>query len=181
MKLRPGQELIDKPIISLNEGRFLGNLKGLLLDRELTRIVGLFMGRKGLLKRKTQLIPLSDVQILGIDAILVKKSSSLVDEDAHPEAKEWLRLDELRGRPVNTRGGTRVGLVGDILLADSSRIVGFGLSAVYVEGPIKENRGVMHSAVIDVGLTDGVMTVNMERAEQDRPDNLDLTSKESEE
>ena len=79
MKLRPGQELIDKPIISLNEGRFLGNLKGLLLDRELTRIVGLFMGRKGLLKRKTQLIPLSDVQILGIDAILVKKTSSLVD------------------------------------------------------------------------------------------------------
>ena len=71
--------------------------------------------------------------------------------------------------------------MGDILLADSSRIVGFGLSAVYVEGPIKENRGVMHSAVIDVGLTNGVMTVNMERAEQDRPDNLDLTSKESEE
>ena len=181
MKLRPGQQLIDKPVISLDEGRFLGNLKGLLLNIQLTRIEGLFMGRKGLIKRKTQLIPIEAVSLLGIDAILVKKSSSLTDDEAYLTAKEWIRLNDLQGREVGTPGGTKVAVIGDILLGESSEIVGFGLAKVYVEGPIKENRGIMRSAVVDVGQFDGIMTVNLERAEQDRPDTPPLPNKETEE
>ena len=181
MILRPGHQLIDKPVISLDEGRFLGNLKGLYLDAKLNRVEGLFMGRKGLLKRKDQLIPIESVAILGIDAILIKKSSALTDEEAYPAAREWLRLAKLQGREVDTPGGTRVGVIGDVLLTDQTKIAGFGLAKIFVEGPIKENRGVMRSAVVDAGNLDGVMTVNLERAELDRPDSPHPPTKETEE
>ena len=139
------------------------------------------MGRKGLIKRKTQLIPMDAVLILGLDAILIKKSSALTDDDTLPVAKEWVRLADLQGREVDTPGGTRVGIVGDVLLVKQSKIAGFGLSKTFVEGPIKKNRGIMRSAVVDVGNVDGVMTVNLERAEHDRPDSPQLPTKETEE
>ncbi|MEZ4592205.1 MAG: hypothetical protein R3D55_13840 [Chloroflexota bacterium] len=55
--------------------------------------------------------------------------------------------------------------IGDIILGEQGNITGFALSRVYVEGPIEKNGTIPRSAVIDTGSEDGVMTIDLTKAE----------------
>ena len=99
-------------------------------------MTGIFLGSEGLLKRKPLLIARDHVAVFGIDAILVKKNDVITDPQQLPEAEDWLRLDKMRGRQVDTPGGTKVGAIGDILIGEEGHITGFALSRVFVEGTI---------------------------------------------
>jgi hypothetical protein len=45
-------------------------------------------------------------------------------------------------------------------------VLGFSLSQVYISGPIADNHSVAIHTVQDVGHEDGVMTIDLEQAEQ---------------
>jgi len=51
-------------------------------------------------------------------------------------------------------------------LDGEARITGFSLGKVFVEGPVAESRRIMKGAVVDTGRDDGVMTVDLSKAEQ---------------
>lgn len=164
--MRFGKDIIGKPILSINEGRHVGEVKDLYLNKELSQVVGLHLGREGLLKRKDLIIPLPNVKVLGVDAILVNRSDVVTDSTQFTEAETWMKLGDLKGREVDTPGGTRVAIIGDILVGDSAEVEGFAFSRVYVEGPIAEKRLIMRSAVLDTGNVDGAMTIDISKAEQ---------------
>ena len=74
-------------------------------------------------------------------------------------------MDKLRGREVDTPGGTRVGTVGDIIVGTEGDITGFTLAKVFVEGPIAEQGQIPRAGLIDSGTEDGVMTVDLAKIE----------------
>ncbi|MBP8000031.1 MAG: PRC-barrel domain-containing protein [Chloroflexi bacterium] len=164
--MRFGKDIIGKPVISINEGRHIGEVKDLYLNKELSQVMGLHLGREGLLKRKDLIIPLPNVKVMGIDAILVNRSDVVTDSNEYSDAESWIKVGDLKGRQVDTPGGTRVALVGDVLVGDSAEVEGFAFSRVYVEGPIAEKRLIMRSAVLDTGNEDGAMTIDISKAEQ---------------
>ncbi|MCA9990376.1 MAG: hypothetical protein KDE29_05180, partial [Anaerolineales bacterium] len=90
----------------------------------------------------------------------------VTDDKETSAARQWLLLDKLQGRMVDTPGGTKVGVVGDVIVDEEARIIGVSLSKVYVEGPIAEQRAVSRTAVVDLGDEDGVMTIDLAKAEQ---------------
>jgi uncharacterized protein YrrD len=158
---RLGKDFVNKAVVSMDEGRMLGRIQDLYLDPQLDRVLGLYMGSEGLFKRKSLLIPREAVVVLGVDAVLVQQSDVITDDQALPEAKTWFRRDKLAGRDVDTPGGTKLGVIGDVVVEDDGAVSAFALSRVYVEGPLAESRLVDRSAVIDTGQEDGRMNVDL--------------------
>ena len=163
--MRLGKDLVNKPIYTLDQGKFLGKAQDLFLDDSLEVVLGLYLGSHGLVRRRAQLIRSVDVAVFGLDAILVKNGDVITDDGDLAAAKSWLRRDKLAGRQVDTPGGTRLGILGDIVLDATGRITGFGLSKVYVEGPLADKRIIDRGAVLDTGSEDGGMTVDLARLE----------------
>src|SRR5690606_29428169 len=117
-------------------------------------------------RRKALLIPREAVVVFGVDAVLVKNADVVQDNRELDAADKWLRLDDLQGRHVDTPGGTKVGDVGDVLLDQDARVVGLKLNKVHVEGPIAADRTILRAAVLDTGSEDGVLTIDLARAER---------------
>jgi uncharacterized protein YrrD len=164
--MRPGKDFVGKPIYSITDGQHLGNVKDLLLDVELNSVKAIFVGQEGLFKRKALLIPIDRVAVLGVDAILTYSSDAVTDSNELLDAQKWLRREELQGRDVDTPGGTKVGVIGDVMVDRAAQITAFTLSRTYVTGPVAENRLVPKAAVVDSGSADGAMTVDLTKAEQ---------------
>jgi len=157
-----GKELVDNPVVSVENGRILGHVKDVYIDKRLNTIEGVYLGSEGIFDRRNQFIRRDKIATIGHDTVLVS-SSHIVEEGE--ESASWLRRDDLRGRQVDTPGGTRIGSVDDIIIDENGSVVGVALGRVYVEGPVARNRAIKRTAVLDTGEDDGVMTIELARAE----------------
>lgn len=164
--MRLGKDLIGKSIISVTDGRLLGTVKDVYINDELYWLTGIHVGHEGLLKRKSLIISRDNVVVFGIDAVLVKNPDVIVDGSDLPAADEWLRLSKLKGREVDTPGGTKVGTIGDVILGEEGHVTGFLLAKVFVEGPIAQQGTLPREALIDTGNEDDVMTIDLPKVEK---------------
>lgn len=165
--MRASKDLVGKPIFSISDGRILGSLSDVYLDKEWKRVVALHTGYEGLLKRKAQVILRDSVALFGVDAILVKQSDVILPEDEVEEFESWIRRDQLNGRNVDTPGGTRIARVDDVILDDEANVLGFAFGRTYIESPVAESGAISRDVVIDTGKEDGIMTIDLEKAEQE--------------
>jgi sporulation protein YlmC with PRC-barrel domain len=164
--MRLGKSLIGNPVYGIRDGRKLGEVRDLYLDDTLTAVVGIYLGREGLLRPTRLFVESGDIALYGIDAVLAESTFTVREEDEAPEPPGWLRLDEFRGREVRTPGGTRIGRVGDVALDEEARVTGFSLTNLSVKGPVAEADAVARRALVDVEDEDGVMTMDLAEAEQ---------------
>jgi sporulation protein YlmC with PRC-barrel domain len=164
--MRLGKDLLDKPIISVTDGRLVGKVKDLYLDLSLEKIVGLYLGSEGIFSRKSMLVSRDRLTLLGIDAVLAADSDVVVEEAQASEVEQWVRRQDVVGREVDTTGGTKVGVIGDVIINDDDGVIGFKLARVFVEGPIAKKLAVAREVVADTGAEDGVMTIDLAQAEQ---------------
>lgn len=163
--MRFGRDLYKKPLISITDGRQIGQVKDLYLDEALRTLTGVHVGSEGLIRRKNLIIPREQIVVFGIDAVLVKNADVIVDDEQFTQAEQWTLLNKLRGKEMDTPGGTKVGTIGDIIIGEEGDITGFTLSKVFVEGPIAESGSVSRSALIDTGIHDDIITVDITKAE----------------
>ena len=163
--MRLGKDLLNKPIYSIDEGKLLGKVQDLYLDSTFEVVLGLYVGSQGLVRRKSELIRAGDVVVFGDDAVLVRAGDVITDDNVLSEAKDWMRREKLIGREADTPGGTRLGVIGDVIVDKTGRISGFALSRAYVEGPLAEKRVISRSVIIDTGQEDGRMTVDLAKLE----------------
>lgn len=163
--MRLGKELINKPIYSIDEGKLLGKVQDLYFDSTYEVILGLYIGSQGLVRRKAELIRAGDVAIYGADTVLVHSSAAVTDDGALPAAKAWMRRDKLIGREVDSPAGTRLGIVGDVVIDAAGRVTAFALSRTFVEGPLSAKRVINRDTVVDTGQEDGKMTVDLVKLE----------------
>lgn len=173
--MRPGKDLIGKPVYSMKDGRLLGSVKDLFLDLDLNVVNGIYLGSEGLFNRRITAIMRENIAIFGIDSVLVTASDVVADSTEYSILETWLRREEIQGRGVDTPGGTKVGNIGDVLLDENAKIVGYWLSKVRVAGPIAEHRQVMNDAVIDTGDRDGIMTIDLGKAERPSSSSLAIS------
>ncbi len=66
--MRPGKDLIGKPVYSMKDGRLLGSVKDLFVDLDLNVISGIFLGSEGLFSRKITAIMRENIVIFGIES-----------------------------------------------------------------------------------------------------------------
>jgi sporulation protein YlmC with PRC-barrel domain len=164
--MRSGKELMGKLVISLTDGRSLGVVKDLYLDENLQAVAGIYLGGEGFFSRRARLIAHENVVIYGIDAILVKNADVVTDNEIFTAAADWIRLEKLRGREIDTPGGTKVATVGDVLIDEEGRVLQFSLGRTYIEGPVASRGTIARDVMIDTGNKDGAMTIDLARAEK---------------
>jgi sporulation protein YlmC with PRC-barrel domain len=159
------KELSNKPIISITDGKRLGEVKDLYLDQDLRQVAAIFLGKEGLINRKTLVIPRGVVQIYGIDVLLVSGSDTISGLEAIPESGTLTLVGDLRGRELQTEGGTKVGVIDHVILDHEARVLGFGLGKVYAQGPLAERKTIARDAILNVGNAQEPMTINLAQAE----------------
>ena len=164
--MRLGKSLIGNQVYGRKDGRKLGEVKDLYLDDGLTEVVGIFLGREGLLRPTPRFVERRDIALFGIDALLAESPFTVYEKDEAPEPPGWLRLDQLQGREVRTPGGTKIGKLGDVVLDEEGRITGFSLVNLSVRGPVAEADAVARAALVDVEDDQGAMTMDLAEAEQ---------------
>lgn len=164
MKL--GRNLLKKPLISVSRGSQLGYVEDLYLGTKLDEVVALYLGSEGILRRSASLALMSDVELLGEDVVLVRDNDVVQELKDVAQVALWTRLSNLRGREVDTTGGTRIGTIGDVIINTEGEVLGYALDRVSVKGPLSQRGAIPLDAVVDLGHDDGVMTIDLPKAEQ---------------
>ena len=62
------KEYADKILISVTDGKNLGEVKDVYCNADATKIVAAHLGKSGLINRKSLLVDLSHVKLFGADA-----------------------------------------------------------------------------------------------------------------
>ena len=124
--LRRGRDILELPVYTVAEGKFLGTIDGLLVQRE-DQSVPLIRVKNGTLGRH-RYVPFAAMQTVGVDIALVPSEQSVRDV-LSPDESHILDLD-LRGRSVLTPTGQQVGtLAGFEVDTSSGKIVSLRVKA----------------------------------------------------
>lgn len=159
------KEYAGKILVSVTDGKHLGEVKDVYFDTEITKVVAAHLGKSGLINRKSLVVEVSHVKLFGLDAWLVDASDIVIAKDDVPGAEKYVLADTVRGRDIQTDGGTKLGTIGDILIDASNNVVGFALSKVNVEGPIAEAKTIARAAISNLGSDSTPMIAILEKAE----------------
>jgi len=160
-----GKDLRNKWIVCVADGRKVGEIKDVYLDAQATQVVAVLTGKEGVLKPKAVGLERSGVQVFGVDVWLIPASTKLVHLEDLPGADGFVLMGDLQGREVQTDGGTRLGVIGDVLLDREAQVVGFTLSRVYVQGPLQDKKSLARSAVVSLGDKKLPVVASLARAE----------------
>jgi uncharacterized protein YrrD len=160
-----GKDMAEKLVISITDGKKLGEIKDLYLDQELRQVAAVYLGKEGLINRKTLAFPRAAVQVLGEHAWLVSGPDIVVQEEDLPESGTLTLVGELRGREIQSEGGTKVGVVEDVVLDEQCGVLGFTLGKVFMQGPLAERKTIAREALTSLGSKIKPMTTVLEKAE----------------
>jgi len=159
------KEIINRMVISINDGKKLGQIEDIYLDLDMRQVVGVYLGSEGLIRRKDKAILRSNIQVLGVDAWLVSSSDVVTPLNTIPDSATFTLVDNLRGRDIQTDGGTKLGVVDDVILDLDLQVLGFLLGKVYVQGPLAKKKAVVREAIMDTGGKDRAMIIDLVAAE----------------
>lgn len=160
-----GKQILNKQLISLTDGKKVGEIKDIYFDEKLTKIVAIYLGSEGLLNKKHHALLRDNVRVMGVDAWLVSSSDVSIPAETLPDADRLIMYSDVRGREIVTEGGTKIGAAEDVLFDADGDIVGFALGRIEVKGPLADHKMIARSAVSTVGSNTSAMTANMAQAE----------------
>jgi sporulation protein YlmC with PRC-barrel domain len=155
----------NKPLINIVDGRQLGVIDDLYLNKSLDMVRAVFLGPRGFITRRSHVIDLTSIEVCGADAWLVRGMDKMISLDDYPEAGSMVLAGNVKGREIQTDGGTKIGSVDDVILDPEAKVIGFALGRVQVHGPIAETRRIARAAISSVGSEDRPMIAQLERAE----------------
>jgi sporulation protein YlmC with PRC-barrel domain len=156
----------NKSIISVADGKIVGEVKDVYLDKDLTKVTAVFLGKEGLINRKSLVIGRAQIQLFGVDVWLVSGSDVVTNPENLLGAESFVLMADLRGREVQTGGGTKVGTIGDVVIDAQGYVKGFVFDKVLVQGPLAEARMIARAAIAVLGSKTTPMITELEQAEK---------------
>ena len=159
------KEHLNKPVISTTNGEKLGKIKDLYLDPKLTKVVAVYLGKKGVVKRKKRMIERDKVKTFGVDAWLVERGDVVIDSGQIVGSRDLVPSRQVRGRQIVSEGGTEIATVEDVILDGKCDVRGFTLAKVPPSGPITTRRAIALEAFTSVGSKTSPMTTTLSKAE----------------
>lgn len=155
----------NKPLIAVTDGKKIGEVKDLYLDENLKKVAAVFLGAEGLINRKSLALAREAIQLMGLDAWLVKTSDAPGAFENIPDHATFVLVGDLRGREIVSEGGTHLGAVEDVIYDGDGDVLGFALGKIQVKGTLAERKAIARSAISTVGSKTAAMTANMTLAE----------------
>lgn len=82
-----------------------------------------------------------------------------------PESISFIPVTDVRGREVQTEGGTKLCVIEDIILDNDAHVLGFMLGRVFSEDPLTEHKTVSRDAFLTLGNKEAPITVDLAQTE----------------
>jgi uncharacterized protein YrrD len=159
------REHVNKPVISTTNGEKLGKIRDLYLDPKLTMVVAVYLGRKGVVRRKKQMIEQDKVQTCGTDAWLVVRGDVVVDSGQIVGSRNLVPAKQLHGRQIVSEGGTDIAKVEDVILDNQCTVRGFTLANYPASGPLAQRKAIALGAFTSFGSKKSPMVTTLSKAE----------------
>jgi uncharacterized protein YrrD len=81
--MRKGSDIIGKVVVTYDMGKKIERIRDLIFAQERNQLLGFLVEEKGLF-RDAKVIPLQEVQAIGLDAIVVNSKDSVVEAHHMP-------------------------------------------------------------------------------------------------
>ena len=121
--MRKGSDVIDKVVVTYDTGKKLVRIIDLIFDQKRNQLLGFLVAEKGLF-RDAKVIPLEEVQAIGLDAIVVNSKESVVKAHRLPVIKEILHHNiVLKRKRILTTEGLDLGGLVDLFFDEHSGLV----------------------------------------------------------
>jgi uncharacterized protein YrrD len=121
--MRKGSDIIDKVVVTYDTGKKIERIRDLIFDQKRNQLLGFLVEEKRLF-RDAKVIPLQEVQAIGLDAIIVNSQESVIEAHHVPAIKEILRQNiVLKGTRILTTEGLDLGGLVDLFFDEHSGLV----------------------------------------------------------
>jgi len=121
--MRKGSDLIGKLIVAYETGERIERVEDLIFDQSGNRVLG-FLVDEGGWTRRARVLPLREVQSIGVDAIVVPSKRSIVSADRVSEMKDVLQRNKaLRKTKLMTTDGREIGTLEDLFFDDKTGVI----------------------------------------------------------
>lgn len=138
--MRKAHDLIGLPVLTVESGKQIGQVKDLLIDPE-WNIRGIILEAK-MWFSSLRYVPWEGVVAAGEDAVTIPNEHVIIEFEQTGESHSLLEGSRrIKGLPVVTVGGDKLGMVEDVYLTQDwgKQIVGYELSEGFISD-LKEGR-----------------------------------------
>ncbi|HWC86814.1 MAG TPA: PRC-barrel domain-containing protein [Solirubrobacteraceae bacterium] len=124
-----GSSIRGLPVVTIDGGEDVAEVRDLIYDPEAGRVVGLTLNKRGFLAgRRREVLPAEGVHGIGRDAVMIASEGSLVAPKAAPaELGSASAERDVTGNEVLTEQGKSLGRVKDVvvLVGSDGEVVGY--------------------------------------------------------
>jgi uncharacterized protein YrrD len=121
-----GKELIGMPVVSLDQGKEIGEVQDLVFDPARRRILGMILDEGGWF-REPEILPYESIESIGPDAVVVRHVESGAAPNIDPD--DLKKSFNLTGKKVISEKGHELGTIYDLYIDESTgEVLGFELT-----------------------------------------------------
>jgi uncharacterized protein YrrD len=118
--MRKGSDIIGKPIVAYDTGEKVGRVRDLIFDQERNYLVALLVKEGGFMS-DAKVLPLSDIQSIGMDAAIVSRADKIVPAKSDPNIANILaRNNIMNGTHIMTVSGQDLGRMVDLYFDETT-------------------------------------------------------------
>ena len=118
--MRKGSDLIGLPVIAFDTGSRVEKVEDVVFDQDSNRVLGVIVDDGGWL-RSARVVPFSDLQAIGPDAVIVQSAAVVRGSDETAEMRPVLeRGNVLKGTRIMTTDGRDLGTMTDIFFDEGT-------------------------------------------------------------
>lgn len=158
--LAKSKTLLSMPIISLEEGKHIGRVRGIVVDPDTFTIAALITDKQGWFG-DYKVVPFDKVVSIGDHAVTIDQKSSIEKPSNLPEIARLMRSKQpLLGAKVFSESGTLLGIVDELLYhKETGAIDSLEISGRFLESVFRGRISIPAAAVITFG-TDAIIVEN---------------------
>ena len=118
--MRNGKGMIGKPVVAYDSGEEFRTIVDLIFDQESNKLLGFLVDEGGWFSNAL-VLPLTNIQAIGADAVIVNSREAIDSAQAFPEIQSILERDNiLKGTRIMTVDGRDLGTMVDLYFDDTS-------------------------------------------------------------
>jgi len=121
--MRNGKAMIGKPIVAFDSGEKFNSIVDLIFDQQNNLLLGFLVDEGGWFST-AMVLPLSNIQAIGNDAVIVASRDAIASASQFPEIQNILEKDNvLKGTKIMTVDGRDLGTMSDLYFDDKTGVI----------------------------------------------------------
>lgn len=136
--MRKSKKFLSLPVVSLDEGKEIGRVRGLVINPQNAEVAALIVQVGGFFTEQ-KVVPYPNVVSAGSNALTIQKANNAEKLTSLPQIVNLVKESvQLRGSRVITEGGTALGYVDEFYVDPATgKIAAYEISANLADGFIK--------------------------------------------